>query len=98
MQDYLRSENLGTLVAKSLFKFRTRMAPFSENFKGQGPPKLCPLCVNHIDSQAMSFQCSKVKEKITINLEMYEDIFKTKIPKELADIVHKILIMRPNEM
>ena len=69
------------------------MAPFNENFKGQGPPKLCPLCENFIDSQIHSFHCSKMISHIEIN-GRYEDIFKQKINKELLKTLKKILEVR----
>ena len=54
MQKYL--EELDFSLARSVFKFRLRMAPFDDNYHGQGPHKPCPLCGNHLDTQSMSFQ------------------------------------------
>lgn len=39
MQDYLQLKNMNPSQAKAMFKFRVRMAPFGENFRGgQAPP------------------------------------------------------------
>ena len=91
MQQYLKDYDFMDAIV--IFKFRTRMAPFNENFKGQGPPKLCPLCENFIDSQIHSFHCSKMISHIEIN-GRYEDIFKQKINKELLKTLKKILEYR----
>ena len=69
------------------------MAQFSDNFKGQGPIDLCPLCGNHSDLQGMSFKCPVVLENIELN-EEYENIFKTKVSKELADNLQAIENLR----
>ena len=44
MQAYLMDEKITTHQARSLFRFRTRIARFWENFKGGRPPELCPIC------------------------------------------------------
>ena len=79
--------------AIAIFKFRTRMSPFNDNFKGQGPQKLCPLCENIADSQIHSFECSEIISHIEIN-GRYEDIFKQKIHKDLLKTLKKILEYR----
>ena len=45
-QEYLKE--LDVNEAKTVFKFRVRMAKFSGNFKGQGLIDLCPLCALHL--------------------------------------------------
>ena len=73
LQKYLELGNNDANLARTVFRFRVRMAQFSQNFPGQGPPKPCPLCGIHLDAQSMSFQCSKVKEKMQIR-EKYENM------------------------
>ena len=41
MQDYLLLKNMNASQAKAMFKFRVRMAPFGENFRGNS--HLSPL-------------------------------------------------------
>ena len=77
-------------------KARVRMAQFSQNFPGHGPPKPCPLCGTHLDAQSMIFQCSKVKEKLQIR-EKYENIFKPEVSNELAKVLQTIVEMRQTE-
>ena len=69
--------------AKLVFKFRTRQAEFSENFRGKDGPINCKLCDNHLDSQVMSFQCSIIKSKFNLKGK-YEDIFNENISKEVV--------------
>ena len=49
IQEYLKEKSINTSQAKAVFKFRTRMANFSENFKGQAGTQPCPLCRLHLD-------------------------------------------------
>ena len=44
IQDYLLLKAINISEAKSLFKFRLRMAPFGENFRGGQKKVLFPLC------------------------------------------------------
>ena len=93
LQEYLELGNMDANLARTVFRFRVRMAQFSQNFPGQGPPKPCPLCGTHWDTQSMAFQCSKVKEKMQIR-EKYEDIFKPEVSNELAQVLQTIVEMR----
>ena len=79
--------------AKETFRFRTRMADFSENYKEGGQVKLCPLCGHHDDTQTLSFICPKVGAKIEI-MDEYEDIFKSKITPSLANTLTQIMKLR----
>ena len=93
LQPYLKKFDANMAIC--VFRFRVKMASFSENFKGQGPLKPCPLCGIHFDTQAMSFQCGKVKDKLKIS-ENYETIFKEDISLEMANTLQQILKIREN--
>ena len=94
LQPYLKK--FDSNFASCIFRFRVMMAPFSGNFRGPGPLKICPLCGIHNDTQSMSFQCSKVKEQVDVN-EKYEDIFKEDISYKMARTLQMILKLRENE-
>ena len=94
-QEYLN--NLNVVQLKEIFRFRTRMAKFSENFKEGGQVKLCPLCGQHDDTQNWSFKCQKVNENIEIIGE-YEDIFESEITPSLANTVTQIMKLRETQM
>ena len=89
MQDYLKDRNITVEQAKILFKFRTRMANFSENYRGGKPIKLCPLCLKNADMQNHSFLCNTISENIQIS-GTYEEIFEPQISKEMAKLVENI--------
>ena len=57
MQEYLKENMFSTSDARLIFRFRTRMAPFKENFKGSHQNNLCPLCEEHPDDQNLLFSC-----------------------------------------
>ena len=47
MQDYFNSDQMDGNQKKTVFKYRTRMERFGENFKGERT-MLCPLSVHYI--------------------------------------------------
>ena len=63
-QEYL--DKLQPNESKEIFRFRVRMAQFSDNYKGRGSADLCPLCKTHSDTQELSFECPSVLEKMNI--------------------------------
>ena len=69
------------------------MAQFGENFRGQGGVAICPLCNNHLDNQAMSFQCPALKSLININCGI-TDIYKEDVTLEAAQTVTQIIKIR----
>ena len=74
MLAFLKNKNISVKQAKMLFKFRTRMTTFSENFKGGKQIQSCPLCLNNTDMQKHSFLCKIIQENIHIK-GRYEEIF-----------------------
>ena len=93
IQDYLLLKTMNTSEAKSLFKFRLRMAPFGENFRGGQKSVLCPLCKVHPDGQRDSFECTEMKKVINIKGD-YMKIFGPNIPEELVKTIHNICNFR----
>ena len=93
MQEYLELKDMSASQAKALFKFRTRMAPFGENFRGGEKTVLCPLCKKHPDSQEESFSCVQVNRLVTVR-GSYKEIFRTKFSPELVQTVYNIYNFR----
>ena len=79
--------------AKAFFKFRSRMAPFGENFRGGQKTVLCPLCKAHPDGQPESFDCIQLKKIISVKGD-YKQIFSQVIPHELVTTIHNIYSFR----
>ena len=97
MQDYFKDDKITKSQARTIFKFRTRMEKFSENFKGGKPIKECPLCGEIEDSQIHSFVCPKIKENIEVEGKL-EDIFSPVIRKEIAKTLENIVKFRAEYM
>ena len=66
IQNYFKNENISVKEAQNLFKFRTRVAKFRENFKNNYEVRTCHLCLVQPDTQAHCVQCPVVKENIHI--------------------------------
>ena len=89
MQEYLTLKTMNVTEAKSMFKFRVRMAPFGENYKGGQTLVLCPLCKKHPDNQEESFKCEEIKNVLEVK-GCYKEIFGTTFPSELVNTVNRI--------
>ena len=77
------------IQAITLFKFRTRMAPFGENFRAGRINSLCPLCLSHLDSQEESFNCRALKNLLKIR-GRYSDIFTNNFSEDLISTIYSI--------
>ena len=93
MQEYLVDKNMTTSQAKAVFKFKTRMANFSDNFKAGGLTKTCPMCHEAPDTQQHSLTCKIIKENIKVEIR-YEEIFYSKVSAETARTLESILNFR----
>ena len=90
MQKYLKLENCDAKEAKTMFKYRTRMALYGENFRQNNTPVSCPLCDQHLDNQDMGFSNSQVT-KLNVQIQgQYSDLFKQNIPKILVKTLQQI--------
>ena len=88
-QDYLLCQEMTVIQAKILLKFRTRMANFSNNYKGNTEVKECKQCKKHPDSQDMIYECEYNKKYIQMSGK-YEDIFEVKIEIKMAKMLEEI--------
>ena len=93
MQEYLKDKHIPVKQARAVFKFKTRMANFHDNFRGGNQTKPCPLCNNGLDTQRHSLQCKMILENMNINLR-YEDIFHSKVDKHVGKTLENILTFR----
>ena len=90
MQRYLKLENLNTIEAQTLFRYRIRMAKYGENFRGRNISILCPLCNAHLDNQKMCFEnCQVLKKHIKIS-GSYCQIFNPSVPNDLVQTLMKM--------
>ena len=93
IQKYLLSEQLKPKQKRLIFKYRTRMAEFGENYRGGRSQVMCPLCETHLDNQELSYQCLEIRSKLKI-MGKIEDIFKEEISLETVETIEKISELR----
>ena len=95
LQNYLRDDEIPLNEARNLYRFRTRVANFKENFKNghQSCAIPCPLCLVQPDTQAHSLQCPEIREKIDVK-GTYSDIFNEDIPSDISKTLLKISELR----
>ena len=93
MQTYLKSSKFSAVESQLIYSFRTRMANFQENFPGNSGHNPCPLCLVHLDSQALCLQCPMVKSEIDIKGKI-DDIFSEDIPMEIVNTLTKVMKLR----
>ena len=87
MQEYLKCDKLDSWEAKAVFNYRTRMAKYRDNYKGQRGQAPCPLCNLHLDFQNLCFQCPSVRENVKLKGKYLSKTFGNRISKELAKTV-----------
>ena len=79
--------------ARNIFRHRTNMARFGENYRGKEDFIMCPLCSKHFDSQELSFQCEFFKGKMNINCNM-SDINSENVSQETAKVITDMMRLR----
>ena len=75
IQKYLVSESTTSIQKKIVFKYRTRMENYGENFRGGASQVMCSLCKLHLDNQELVFQCQEIRSKIDVKGEM-KDLYR----------------------
>ena len=101
LQPYLNSSKVNPDLAKHIFKWRTRMADFKNNFKNGNPENACPFGCNQDDSQEMFLKCpviiSNVSELKTSKV-VYSDIFSRNVSKikSAGELLRKAFKVRTN--
>ena len=93
LANYLKLNKLTVTEAKTVFQFRSRMANFTDNYRGTNPRNICPLCLSHPDTQEAAFHCSVIRKNIIIN-GTYSDIMDGNISKEVAKTITDIIKFR----
>ena len=96
-QKYLTMKDVRIDQVRNIFRYRTRMADFGENFRGNQDHKMCPLCFKHYDSQSLSFQCEFYKDKMEININM-SDIYRDEISMETVKTMCKMMKLRKKHL
>ena len=77
MQSYMLSEELKPKEKKLLFKSRTKLLDFGENYRGGRTHVMCPLCKLHLDKQELSYQCPDIKSEVEFTGKIQDILKKT---------------------
>jgi hypothetical protein len=93
IQNYLNDDRIPVNEAQNLYRFRTRVAYFKDNFKNAYTNIACPLCLVQLDTQAHCVQCPVVQEKVKVQ-GSYIDIFSEDIPSDISKTLHEISKLR----
>ena len=93
MQNYFKRRDLDVEQKKTIFKFRTRMSEFGDNFRGGREQVLCPLCDTHVDKQELSYECKVIQKEIDIK-GSYQEIYSDNININTVKTLQKILETR----
>ena len=76
-----------------IFKFRTRMSDFGENYRAGRDKVICPLFESHVDNQELSYICPEIKNKVVICGKI-SDIYREDIKLETVEAIQKITQIR----
>ena len=96
IQNYFLSDEISTSEKKMLFRIRTRMEQFGENFRGGKDYVMCPLCKLHIDTQDLCLQCPEVAKKIKSSSD-FKEMYGETIKKEIVKTVSQVIRLRSQE-
>ena len=93
MQDYFMKEDFDNYQKKTIFKLRTRMESFGENFRCGKNYVICPLCGLHRDSQDLCLQCPIIRQDIKSNGSI-SDIYGNEFENNIVHTIIKALEKR----
>ena len=97
MQEYLLSGEITTAQKRNIFRYRTRMADYSENYPEGNTTKPCKVCHMHTDCQAHAVSCYETLKSVT-KKGKYGEIFSNKISRDTAIMLEQIMEIRKNKM
>ena len=92
-QDNFKIPGIKTKEMLNLFKWRVRMAPLGENFRGNKEHILCPFCQNHLDNQPTFLQCEVMRKEMPEKIKI-EEIYSQNIKLETEKPLNKVEELR----
>ena len=96
IREYLCNQNISVNQARIIFRSRTRMTHYWNNFKHWRYSQKCPVCkeTNSIDTQEHSFNCEIVRKAIHIEGKFSEVFYRSN--SQLAKTLENIEKFREN--
>ena len=95
MSKYLTNPSIKSDQARILFKFRTGMAPFGQNFRGLKDNVPCPMCYIGLDTAEHAWKCNHITGLIRIECN-FNDIYNDDICHDVVLTANKIIQIREN--
>ena len=89
MQNYFLRETVKIDQKRLIFKYRTRMAEYGENFRAGRHTVRCPFCDLHLDSQDLGAKCPIIQTKLRITGNI-SDIYSRHISNGTIETIEKI--------
>ena len=83
------SDDIKVEQKRIIFKHRTRMAVYGENFRGGKDQVFCPFCKLHLDSQERSYSCPVISADVEI-VGSIQNIYSDDIKLETVETIKKI--------
>ena len=93
LQEYFQLPGIRIEQVREIFKFRTRMLTFGENFRGAKESVICPLCRSHADSQAWCLQCPAMMKELSSSVKL-DGIYGDEVTIETAETIEEIMKIR----
>ena len=97
IQNYIKSKDVTTDDARLVFKFRTHMLNFANNYGHLNEDKACPLCKNHEDDQDTLEECKYLTDKLK-DIKNTKQIYEEEIPLDAISILKRIMKCRKMAM
>ena len=95
MSKYLTNPSIKPDQARILFKFRTGMAPFGQNFRGLKDNVPYPICYIGLDTAEHAWKCNHITGLIRIECN-FNDIYNDDICHDVVLTANKIIQIREN--
>ena len=99
IQSYFHLDGIKAETMRNMFRFRTRMTPYGENFRNGSESVVCPLCGTHEDSQTWATKCPAMRNETTDNYDLekcYEEDMTTEAANQMDHVmnIRKMLLNR----
>ena len=103
IQKYMVNSDYSYNEVTLIFKFRTRMLNFGQNFRAGRDVVWCPLCHMHIDSQMLILQCPVIEEALIeqfSNLRVMDirNLFNQNIKTEVVQALKSAIEVRDKKL
>ena len=92
-QKYFKSTGISKEQSRLIFKFRTRMALFGQNYRGGLDVVSCPVCGAHPDNQSLLLECPVIKRHFPESNDI-TNIYSDNIDEETVRTLEAAMMIR----